>query len=121
MNLTAARPGRRARRPSASHPARRFVRLLAVNLAAGLTIAGLDLALYSTAAWLLQDRAALLLNCVLGMCLCALALHPHSRSSHRRLVRALAGSRAGRLLLALTSAPRLRRTRPGSPPGSGTR
>jgi hypothetical protein len=104
-----ARP-RRVRRPSASHPVRRAVRLVAVNLLVGVIVAGLDLAGYTIVARLLQDRAALMLNCAFGACLSVLALHPAGCWGHRRLVRALARDRFGRLLLALTSSPRLRRT-----------
>lgn len=86
---------------------RRWLRTLAVYLALGATIAGLDLALLGAVADLAdQPDTAVLVNCLLGVGLCLLALHPASPRAHRHLVRVLARRRPGRLLLRATSTPR---------------
>lgn len=103
------RPQSTPGQPAAQARVGRWLRLLAVNVGIGATIAGLDLAAYTAASAITgQPGVGLLFNCVLGAGMCLAALHPASRRAHRRLVRALARRRVGRLLLTITSAPRPR-------------
>jgi hypothetical protein len=82
------------------------MRILAVWIWVGATIAGVDLLMGAILTWLTgRPNIALLLNCLTGVGLSFVTLHPRRPTIQRRLVRVLARRRFGRLVLRMTSVP----------------
>jgi hypothetical protein len=97
MTTLTTRPTRS--RPPAG-PLRRGLRRAAVILAAGLLIWGLDLGAYLLVAGLLRaPSTAIVLNCLAGVALSAVALHPASPRGYQRLLGTLARRSWGRAVL----------------------